>query len=337
MKKICKYLKERRYKMSEKENNEIKENEEVKQENQEQNEIQTIKQELDDVTDRYKRILAEFENHKKRSQKERDNLYNSILSDIVEGMLPILDNLENAVKAEELHAAFINKNSPTLAHDIQDFIKGYRPTPNGFELKKGVFYKFCQEARSDQGDQEYFFIIDEVNRGNISRIFGEAFMLLEKDKRDVESVKLMYSGEEFSIPGNVYVIGTMNTADRSLAMIDYALRRRFAFFTLKPGFETPGFKAYQQSINDSKFDALIKCIIELNEELAKDETLGEDFCIGHSFFCGLEDPKDPKNSQLHDRLNAIVEYELIPLLQEYWFDQKDKADEWSNRLKDALR
>ena len=118
------------------------------------------------------------------------------------------------------------------------------------------------------------------------------------------------------------------------------LRRRFAFFTLKPGFKTPSFKAYQQSINDSKFDALIECIIELNKELAGDETLGEDFCIGHSFFCGLEelkDPKDPKNSQLHDRLNAIVEYELIPLLQEYWFDQKDKAVKWSEKLKDAIQ
>ena len=222
------------------------------------------------------------------------------------------------------------------SYSYEDFIEGYRPTSNGFELQNGVFYDFCQEARSQDG-QEYFFIIDEVNRGNISRIFGEAFMLLEKDKRDGERVKLMYSGEEFSIPGNVYVIGTMNTADRSLAMIDYALRRRFAFFTLKPGFETPGFKVYQQSINDSKFDALIECIIELNEELAKDETLGEDFCIGHSFFCGLEELKDPKNSQLHDRLNAIVEYELIPLLQEYWFDQKDKAIKWSEKLKDAIR
>ena len=225
------------------------------------------------------------------------------------------------------------------SYSYEDFIEGYRPTSNGFKLQKGVFYDFCQEARSQDG-QEYFFIIDEVNRGNISRILGEAFMLLEKDKRDEESVKLMYSNEEFSIPGNVYVIGTMNTADRSLAMIDYALRRRFAFFTLKPGFETPGFSAYQQSINDSKLDALIECIIELNEELASDESLGEDFCIGHSFFCGLEelkDPKDPKNSKFHDRLNAIVEYELIPLLQEYWFDQKDKAVKWSEKLKDAIQ
>ena len=219
------------------------------------------------------------------------------------------------------------------SYSYEDFIEGYRPASNGFELQEGVFYNFCQRAKKDDG-QEYFFIIDEVNRGNISRIFGEAFMLLEKDKRDLESVKLMYSHEEFSIPGNVHVIGTMNTADRSLAMIDYALRRRFAFFTLKPGFETPGFKAYQESINDSKFDALIECIKDLNEELAKDETLGEDFCIGHSFFCGLNGLQNP---QLHDRLNAIVEYELIPLLQEYWFDQKDKAVKWSEKLKDAIR
>ena len=108
--------------MSEKDNNEIKENEELKQENQEQNEIQTIKQELDDVTDRYKRILAEFENHKKRSQKERDNLYNSILSDIVEGMLPILDNLENAVKAETKDKEY-KKGVELVLKQFQDILK----------------------------------------------------------------------------------------------------------------------------------------------------------------------------------------------------------------------
>lgn len=108
--------------MSEKENNEIKENEEVKQENQEQNEIQAIKQELDDVTDRYKRILAEFENHKKRSQKERDNLYNSILSDIVEGMLPILDNLENAAKVETKDEEY-KKGVELVLKQFQDTLK----------------------------------------------------------------------------------------------------------------------------------------------------------------------------------------------------------------------
>ena len=95
----------------------------------------------------------------------------------------------------------------------------------GFELKKGVFYEFCRKASED--DRPYFFIIDEINRGNLSKIFGELFMLIESDKRGVE-LQLLYADEQFSIPSNVYIIGMMNTADRSLAMLDYALRRRFA-------------------------------------------------------------------------------------------------------------
>lgn len=111
---------------------------------------------------------------------------------------------------------------------------GFRPIQTGFELKKGVFYEFCRKAVED--DRLHFFIIDEINRGNLSKIFGELFMLIENDKRGVE-LQLLYADEQFSIPSNVHVIGMMNTADRSLAMLDYALRRRFAFFEIVPAFD----------------------------------------------------------------------------------------------------
>ena len=120
------------------------------------------------------------------------------------------------------------------SYSYEDFIMGFRPSEKGFELKRGAFYNFCKDAEIDS-ENEYFFIIDEINRGNLSKIFGELFMLIESDKRGVE-LQLLYSDEKFSVPDNVYIIGMMNTADRSLAMLDYALRRRFAFYEMKPGF-----------------------------------------------------------------------------------------------------
>ena len=172
---------------------------------------------------------------------------------------------------------------------------------------------------------------DEINRGNLSKIFGELFMLIEKDKRGIE-LQLLYSDENFSVPANVYIIGMMNTADRSLAMLDYALRRRFSFFTMKPGFNTPGFQAYQDSLKSDAFNKLIACVKQLNSKIAEDISLGEGFCIGHSYFCGLT--PETANTQT---LSSIVEYELIPLLKEYWFDEPAKIVDWSDRLRSAVK
>lgn len=216
------------------------------------------------------------------------------------------------------------------SYSYEDFIMGFRPSTDGFELKRGAFYNFCKKAEID-GDNDYFFIIDEINRGNLSKIFGELFMLIENDKRGV-SLQLLYSDEKFSVPKNIYIIGMMNTADRSLAMLDYALRRRFAFFEIKPGFTTDGFREYRMSLKNEKFDKLIACVESLNNVISNDESLGDGFCIGHSYFCNLL--PDTINDQV---LSGIVEYELIPLLKEYWFDEPTKVKDWSSNLRSAIK
>lgn len=216
------------------------------------------------------------------------------------------------------------------SYSYEDFIMGFRPSTTGFELKKGAFYNFCKKAEIDS-DNDYFFIIDEINRGNLSKIFGELFMLIENDKRGIE-LQLLYSDETFAVPANVYIIGMMNTADRSLAMLDYALRRRFAFFEIKPGFETDGFREYKMSLDNDKFNKLINCVEKLNSVIASDESLGEGFCIGHSYFCNFEADKID-----NECLYGIVEYELIPLLKEYWFDEPTKVKDWSNNLRSAVK
>ena len=216
------------------------------------------------------------------------------------------------------------------SYSYEDFIMGFRPSTEGFELKRGAFYNFCKKVEIDE-DNDYFFIIDEINRGNLSKIFGELFMLIENDKRGV-SLQLLYSDEKFSVPKNIYIIGMMNTADRSLAMLDYALRRRFAFFELKPGFTTEGFRAYRMYLENEKFDKLTACVERLNNEISNDESLGEGFCIGHSYFCNLA-PETIDDQVLY----GIVEYELIPLLKEYWFDELVKVKDWSSNLRSALK
>ena len=215
-------------------------------------------------------------------------------------------------------------------YTYEDFIIGYKPNENGvFVQQEGVFLKFCEMA-SIHDTKDYFFIIDEINRGNLSKIFGEAFTLIDKDHRD-EYIKLASFNIPMKVPKNMHIIGLMNTADRSLAMMDMALRRRFAFFTLNPGFETKSFKSYQKKLNSPIFDKLIEKIIELNKFIKdKDSSLGEGFCIGHSYFCNLE---DVDATELKGMLKGIVEYEINPMLREYWFDDIDgKYKDQSEKL-----
>ena len=163
--------------------------------------------------------------------------------------------------------------------------------------------------------------------GKLSKIFGELLMLIEPDKRG-QTLRLLYKDEEFSVPKNLYIIGMMNTADRSIAMIDYALRRRFAFYEFKPAFDS--FRRYKEKFNNEKYNALINVISNLNKEITDDCSLGSGFQIGHSYFCN--------NKEINDEwLNCIVEYEIIPLLKEYWFDEQSKVVTWSEKLKSAIR
>lgn len=156
-------------------------------------------------------------------------------------------------------------------------------------------------------------------------------MLMEADKRG-ESLILPYSGDAFSIPENVYVIGLMNTADRSIALIDYALRRRFAFFTMKPGFSTQGFKLYQKELGNPRFDRLVECLKSLNSAIEDDPDLGQNFLIGHSFICSFQ-----KEGCTPEELVSIVDCEIAPLLEEYWFDDAEKVSGWTARLREAVR
>ena len=208
-------------------------------------------------------------------------------------------------------------------YSYEDFMMGYKPEGDSFELKYGIFYRFCQKA-ANHPDKDYFFIIDEINRGNMSKIFGELLMLIEKDYRGTKAT-LAYNGLSFFVPERLHIIGLMNTADRSLAMIDYALRRRFSFFEMEPGFDSEGFMKYQKNLNNETFDLLIEKVAELNREIAADKSLGKGFCIGHSYFCGAEECKK-------EWMMDVVDFDILPMLSEYWFDDISKVQRWENTL-----
>ena len=213
-------------------------------------------------------------------------------------------------------------------YSYEDFMMGYKPVEDGFELKYGIFYRFCQKA-ANQPDKDYFFIIDEINRGNMSKIFGELLMLIERDYRGTKAT-LAYNGLTFSVPRNLYIIGMMNTADRSLAMIDYALRRRFSFFEVEPGFDSDGFIQYQNGLNNETLNELVARVKDLNKEIALDKSLGKGFCIGHSYFCG-------RDVCTEEWLHSIVDYDILPMLSEYWFDDATKLQRWENILQGVFQ
>ncbi len=220
------------------------------------------------------------------------------------------------------------------SYGYEDFVQGYRPTADGgFELRDGVFHRFCERARQ-QPSVPHVFIIDEINRGNLSKIFGELMLLIEHDKRHSDwAARLAYASEtcdNFHVPDNVWLLGMMNTADRSLSLVDYALRRRFAFVTLKPGFMSPGFGAHLAAAGapPAIIAAIIQGMQELNAAIGEDRVnLGPGFQIGHSFFT----PSKTQNVGT-DWFERVVETEIRPLLEEYWFDAPDRADEWRARL-----
>lgn len=224
------------------------------------------------------------------------------------------------------------------SYSYEDFLMGFRPNASGgFDLHEGPFYRFCKEALNDDQDRPYFFIIDEINRGNISKIFGELLMLIEADKRGQE-LRLLYKNETFTVPPNLHIIGMMNTADRSLAVLDYALRRRFGFFEMTPGFESEGFQNMQDRLVNSRFDALATTLTHLNAAITEDPGLGAGFAVGHSYLSPpsnfLKDQTAPE--EVDGWLHSVVEDELVPLLEEYWFDEPSNAADWAEKLRNAL-
>jgi len=224
------------------------------------------------------------------------------------------------IKIVQFHAAYA----------YEDFIQGIRPDGVGnFKLTKGVFYEFCEKAKANP-EASFIFIIEEINRGNLGSILGELLFLLEADKRHESfAVALPQGDTSFYVPQNVYVIATMNTADRSLAPLDFAWRRRFGFVKMAPVFGLP-FRRYLEYRNtpDVLIDKIINRMEALNQELAEDEYLGEGFQIGHSYFC-----HPPKSGGNEAWFSTIAENELIPLLEEYWSDKPVKLATAIRRLR----
>ena len=222
------------------------------------------------------------------------------------------------------------------SYSYEDFIQGYRPSKEGLLRRDGIFYDFCNRARVDRS-RDFVFIIDEINRGNLSKIFGELMMLIEHDKRGPDhTIPLTYSessGEQFSVPENVHLIGLMNTADRSLAMVDYALRRRFVFFDLEPQFACEAFRTalQDQGAPSSLVDRIIERVTALNLTISKDDkNLGRGFEVGHSYFCPPARCSETFDWEAWYR--SVVEWEIAPLLREYWLDDMPRARKQAERL-----
>lgn len=221
------------------------------------------------------------------------------------------------------------------SYSYEDFVLGYRPSEGGLKLKKGLFLEFCRRAARDP-DTPHVFIIDEINRGNLSRIFGELLMLIESDKRgSAWSMPLTYSEnseDQFFVPDNLYLLGLMNTADRSLAMVDYALRRRFAFWDVSPQIGAPKFAEMllKKGVSQPAVTALVSILSELNDEISSDSSnLGPGYCIGHSYFCSPV----AEDAEPDQWIKDVIETEVLPLVREYWIDDPAKSARWSNELR----
>ena len=216
----------------------------------------------------------------------------------------------------------------------EDVVVGLRPTAEGgFAAAEGVFARFCRRAAADPG-RDYVFIIDEINRANISKAFGELLMLIEAEHRG-EALRLPVSGELLSVPKRLHIIGMMNTADRGLALIDYALRRRFAFFEMWPALDHPGFLRHVEAVGSARLEALVDVVRRLNQRIAEDEALGPGFQIGHSYLClPAAGPENPAGSDAD--VTSVVRYELEPLVREYWFDNPAAMDESIHELESVL-
>jgi len=209
------------------------------------------------------------------------------------------------------------------SYAYEDFVEGLRPkldtnTSNGlsFEIKYGMFRRLCELAEQDS-QHRYVLVIDEINRGNIAKVFGELMTLIEADKRGNLSVLLPYSNQPFRVPSNLFLIGTMNTADRSIALLDVALRRRFAFLELMPDaalLDEIVISTSEEGLN------LGTCLRKINQRIT--ETRGADYQIGHSYFLPLKQ-KSLTQEEKVALLDDIWNFQIVPLLKEYFYGQTD--------------
>ena len=223
------------------------------------------------------------------------------------------------------------------SYSYEEFVVGYKPNSEGnFALQKGSLIQICEKAKQNE-NENFVMFIDEINRANISKVFGELLSLIENDKRGPENaVKILYSENDinFYIPSNLYFICAMNTADRSLKMVDYALRRRFSFFEFKPEFDKPEFKNFlkDKNVNAKTIDRIVNNISKVNQQISDDNfELGDGYCIGHSYFCPKGNSSDSFGDQWYEQ---IIEYEIKPLINEYYFDKPDQAKELIDTLYD---
>jgi len=204
-----------------------------------------------------------------------------------------ISELKERIKFVTFHQSF----------GYEDFIEGFRPNEEAnIKLQDGIFKSICDDANNDR-DNAYYLVIDEINRGNISKIFGELITLIEEDKRDTLEVTLPYSKKPFKIPSNLYIIGTMNSTDKSIALIDIALRRRFTFLKMAPNLALVNYTGAKD------------IMAELNKEIT--ETLGADYVLGHSYFMKIQNDDD---------LDFVLEYKIKPLLEEYFYGDKEGLD-----------
>ena len=225
------------------------------------------------------------------------------------------------------------------SYSYEDFVGGFRPHVEDrrmvFTRQDGPFLEVCKKARANP-DDAHVILIDEINRGNLSRVFGELLMLIEADKRKPEfGVNLQHrreDDEKFFVPPNVYIIGTMNLADRSLTGMNVAMRRRFGFVDLEPQFNERVFTDWLSDETDMPPDMQARIntrMAALNSAIADDASLGFNYAVGHSFFCP---PEAGPAGGWKEWYETVVEYEIRPLLREYWFDAPDTANGHADKL-----
>ena len=276
--------------------------------------------------------------------------------DYLKQLLKILDRKKNIVLqgppgvgksfiAKRLASCFVgNKDEKKVrfiqfhqSYSYEDFIQGLKPEEGKaqtFKLKNGLFYELCLEAIKNK-EEKYVLIIDEVNRGNLSKIFGELLYLVEADKRGPQhQINLAYSkspDDKFYVPDNIFIIGTMNTADRSLALVDYALRRRFSFFSVAPSFSSKKFQEHMREIGTPEkiVSHLVERMNSLNQLISGNiHELGPGYQIGHSYFQNSKKPVD-----FSEWFNEVIHFEIGPLLYEYWFNETEKVEKEIEKLK----